>query len=307
MTAAKRVAVLGASGSVGRHVCPALARRGHEVLAIARHPAPQIADYPFLAFDLGEGAPEKLGRIIDAERIDAVVNVAGRSGDSEAELARSYHRLVERLVTALEPVPSRPRFVHLGSVHEYGPVPAGTLIGESLPERPANAYARAKLAGSRAVLAATRRGALNGVVLRTVNTLGPYPPRETFPAALLGLLRTAAVTREPVELDVAAAERDFVDVRDLAEALVSAVTAPVEGEVVNIGRGEAVGIADLVAICFAAAGLPLDLMRLKEAPVRSQGGDWTCADIRAARRLLGWRPVIGLRDSARAMWEATDD
>ena len=38
--------------------------------------------------------------------------------------------------------------------------------------------------------------------------------------------------------------------------------------------------------------------------MESKGGGWTKADIGHAKRVLGWRPVIGLRESLRDMWEA---
>ncbi|RAY12711.1 NAD(P)-dependent oxidoreductase [Actinomadura craniellae] len=300
-----RVAVVGATGCVGRQICPAFARRGHEVLAIARHPARHIASYRFLPLDIAALEPEETARTLQAERVDVVVNAAGRWGPTEAEMVHSHGGLVERLVAAMDLLPGRPRVVHLGSVHEYGPVPAGTLIDESIAPNPSNAYARTKLAGSTAVLDATRAGRMDGVVLRAVNIYGPHPPQETFLAALLRKLH-GATSGGVIEVSIAPARRDFVDVRDVAEAVVKAAAAPVVGRVVNIGRGEAMEMHELVTLLFSAAGLPLDMLKVRDeqVPNRGGGGDWTRADIRLAAELLGWRPEISPWESVRAMWDA---
>ncbi|MEE3921323.1 NAD-dependent epimerase/dehydratase family protein [Micromonospora sp. BRA006-A] len=47
-----RVAVMGASGCVGRQVCAAFAHAGHPVVAVSRRPASHLAAYRFRSLDL---------------------------------------------------------------------------------------------------------------------------------------------------------------------------------------------------------------------------------------------------------------
>ncbi|MFI6517011.1 NAD-dependent epimerase/dehydratase family protein [Spirillospora sp. NPDC050679] len=302
MPALRRVAVLGATGSVGRQVCPAFARRGYDVVAVARRPAAHLRGHRFLALDVTAAEPAVTAGLLAGEGVGVVVNAAGRWGPTEAEMVYSHSRLVARLLAALALLPDPPRLVHLGSIHEYGPVPEGTPIDEALPPRPANPYARTKLEGSQAVLDAGRAGQVDGVVLRAVNMWGPHPPQETFFAGLLRRLRRAAETGEPLRVGVADARRDFVDVRDVAEAVVRAAEAPAAGgRAVNIGSGEAVAVHRLVALVLAASGVPPGAVRIVREQVPSKGGAWVRADIRLAERLLGWRPTFSPRESAAAM------
>ncbi|MEV7008642.1 NAD(P)-dependent oxidoreductase [Streptosporangium sp. NPDC051022] len=296
-----RVAVLGATGCVGRQVCAALSRDGHEVVAVARNHAPHVSAYPFLLMDVAATPAEKIAEVFLTHGVDAVVNATGGWAKLEEEMAYAHVRLVERLVEALTLTASaghRPRLVHVGSIHEYGPVPAGVLIDESVDPRPATPYARTKLAGSQAVLAA---GELDGVVLRAVNVCGPYTTQASFLGMVAARLRDTTAA-EGLELSIADAQRDYLDVRDLADAVVKALSAPAAGRAVNIGRGVATDMRELVALLVAAAGFPPEALKEQDRQVESKGGDWTRADITLAGRLLGWHPRIDLPDSIRDMW-----
>lgn len=304
-----RVVVLGGTGWVGRHVCAAFAREGHHVVAVARHPDPSVAAHGFVVLDIVAAPAARIAGLADDARADVVVNAVdganARDGWDHAEqwLAEANVGMVERLVAGLTRAARPPRLVHIGTIHEYGPVPPGTAIHERLPAAPATVYSRTKLAGSRVVLDAVGRG-LDGVVLRLANVCGPHPSPASFPGKLLRLLRAAVAQRRPLEVALAPGGRDYLDVRDAAEAVVRAAGAAAGGEaVVNIGSGRAVSSRELVETLVAVAGLAPDVIRDTGEPVTSLGGEWTRADIRLAAASLGWTPAIPLAESLRAMWE----
>ncbi|MEU4532831.1 NAD(P)-dependent oxidoreductase [Micromonospora ureilytica] len=304
MTAPRRsrvVVVAGATGCVGRHVARAFLDAQYQVFGLARRGAPHVADIKFRPLDVAAAEPGQLAELFDAEQADVVINAAGGWDRTEEAMRYAHVRLVENLVDAVGATRRRPRLVQVGSIHEYGEVPDGVDIDESVPPRPGTAYAQTKHAGSAAVLRAADTGRLDAVVLRSVNVCGPYTTSASFLGAVRDQLRTAHPDR-PVEITVAPARRDFVDVRDLAAAVLAAATAPAAGRVVNIGRGEAVLIGDLLRLLVRAAGLPSGAVVQRSAEVDSKGGGWTRADIRVARELLGWEPQISLAESLRDMW-----
>ncbi|MFI6026213.1 NAD-dependent epimerase/dehydratase family protein [Amycolatopsis magusensis] len=293
-----RVAVVGASGCVGRQICALSAQRGHDVLAIARKAAEHTARHRFVPLDVAGAPAESVAELLASRRIDVVVNAAGRWGPTEEEMVHSHLGVVRSLVAALELLGDAPRLVHIGSIHEYGPVRSGTAVHESTTPRPSTVYAQTKLAGSRMVLAS------GGVVLRSANTFGPYPPEETFFAALLRRLRAALDSGAPVDITIADAYRDFVDVRDVAAAVLAAAEAPAAGQAINIGSGVAMDMRELVMSLVAVAGFPGELLRTTSRQVPSHGGDWTKVDIGLAHRLLRWGPTFTVAESLRAMWLA---
>ncbi|GAA0930132.1 NAD(P)-dependent oxidoreductase [Nonomuraea longicatena] len=290
-----RVAVLGGTGWVGRHLCAAFAAQGYEVTVVARHRAAHLSGLPFHACDLAAADAAALAALLREVRADVVVNAtdAANAADgwdrTEADLERLNAGAVERLVAAAGTLPWRPRLVQIGTVHELGA---------------SGAYARTKLRGSRAVLDAARAGAVRGVVLRLANVCGPHPSPESFPGKLLASLRRAEAG-EHVTVTVADTRRDFLDVRDAAAATVLAARSPVAGTALSLGSGVAVSMRELLEAFMAVAGLPEGSVTVRAAPVRSLGGDGTRVDVSPARELLGWRPRIGLAESLRAMWEAS--
>ncbi|MDH6213157.1 NAD-dependent epimerase/dehydratase family protein [Streptomyces pseudovenezuelae] len=297
------VAVLGATGCVGRAVTTAFTRAGRPVLEVALRPPPDPTGRRFRALDVAAADPAELAGLLTGARVDTVVNAAGGWVSGEAENQRAHVRLVENLIAALARAPSPVRLVQIGSVHEYGPLPAGTAADETREPRPVSAYARTKLAGAEAVLRATRAGLVDGVVLRAVNLCGPDAAGVGFLGVAARRLRAATPDR-PTELTVADARRDFLDVRDLAAAVLAAVAAPVTGQVINVGRGEAVPMSHLLDLLIGVAGPPPGAVRVRTAPVDSRGGDWTLVDIGRAARLLGWRPTVDLPESIKDMWAA---
>ncbi|MFE1363862.1 NAD-dependent epimerase/dehydratase family protein [Streptomyces anulatus] len=313
---APTVVVLGGTGCIGRHICAAFAGQGYRVVTVARRPAPGVTPHPHRSLDLRTAGPPVLRALFDDERADVVVNATDMAGATDttgvadggearaAELLDANEGLSRSLVDALSGAARTPRLVHIGTIHEYGPGDSGVPLHEDVEPAPVNAYARAKLAGSRAVLDAARSGAVSAVVLRLVNTCGPYPTPAGFAGKLLPTLRAAAAAGEPPAITVGGAMRDWIDVRDIAEAAVLAARRPVSGHAFNIGSGVCVSMRELVGHALAAAGLPDSGVRESTGQLRSLGADWIQADIGRARALLGWSPLVPLKQSLRDMWDA---
>ncbi|MFI1095892.1 NAD-dependent epimerase/dehydratase family protein [Streptomyces sp. NPDC020917] len=300
------VLVLGGTGFLGRHICSAFGAVGATVARVARGASTGAPDGLFTRLDLVDAPAERIADILLATRADVVVNSVGAVwGMSEDQMYEGNTELVRRLVAAIAAVPHEPRLVHLGSLHEYGPVPRGTRISEDVTPAPDTPYGRSKLLGARAVLDAAAEGTLHGTVLRIANVAGPGTP----PDSLLGILarrlheraRTAASGELPAELRLAplTAWRDFIDVRDVADAVVAASVADVCGQVVNIGSGEAVEVRELVRRLIDLSGLTLSVVEDQNRDEQRGDLQWQRCDISRARHLLGWRPRLTLEHSLR--------
>lgn len=304
-----RVAVLGGTGWLGRHTCTALARRGYEPVVVARNRALRPGPYPFLAVDLAEASTAQMSRLLHEYQVAVLVNAtdAANATDgwrpSEQAMERTNVAVVQRLVAAALTLPWRARMIHIGTILEYGTVPAGELINERRTPRPYSAYTTTKLAGSQTVLDAARAGHLDGLVLRVTNICGPQPSPASFPAHLVRLLSEAIASRGRLAVTVTADRRDFIDVRDVAEAVVHAVASSATGHALNIGSGTASDMSTVVRLFVAGAGFPTERVDVDHRQVESLGGTWTCADVRLAEQLIGWRPTISLADSLRDMWQ----
>ncbi|WP_326658217.1 NAD-dependent epimerase/dehydratase family protein [Streptomyces sp. NBC_00385] len=284
-----RVVVFGGGGFLGGHVRTAFAEAGARVTAAGRT----------------EGGPDRLGPFLHAVAPAVVVNAAGAVWGADArQMRESNAGFPGRLVAALAALHHPVRLVHLGSVHEYGPVPNGLALAEDLRPAPRGPYGETKLIGSEAVLRAARSGAVDGVVLRISNVSGPgSPPQSLLGTIAARLAQAGRAGQEPVTLRLAPLEthRDFVDARDVAAAVVAAAwRGGLGGEVLNIGRGEAVCVRELVARLIELSGPRTHAVELvDDTEGRANGAGrgraaWQQVDITRAGRLLAWHPRIPL-------------
>lgn len=303
------VIVLGATGSVGRHISAAVRAAGEEVLMVARRAGTAAGAGRFFPMDLiGEG-PDGLARLIDAERPYAVVNAAGAAWVSSPDvMQQANHALVDNVLAAMAAASWRPRLVHLGSVLEYAPQPPDTSLDERAPTRPTSLYGRTKLRGTEAVLTASAAGQVEAVVLRVSNVIGA----GNSPGSLLGQvaaqLRAAEADGEAVvRVSPLRASRDFVDARDTADAVLAAAALPVGEEVINIGRGEAVPVRTMVERLIDASGKQARIVEKAEpVGVRAHTDlNWMRVETSRARRLLHWTARRSIDSSARDLWEGT--
>jgi len=287
-----RLLVIGATGVIGRHVRDRATADGMEVITAAR--AAGAAD---VRLDLT--GPDLVEVIADV-RPDAVVNCGGvtQHGDAAAMVAVNVVG-VARLQAAL--AGSSARLIQLGSAAEYGEALPGTSIAEDAAVRPAGPYGITKLAGTELVRAAVREG-FDACVLRIFNPVGPGVAITSLPGRLAHELRAPLPPGEPVRVGPLSGYRDFVDLRDVAAAIVSAACAPGPlPPVLNVGSGRAIRMRELAGSLVTIAGGARPVM---EDPDGSAGVGWSQADISLITRTLGWTPVTDLTTSLWDMWEA---
>ncbi|GAA1936716.1 NAD-dependent epimerase/dehydratase family protein [Kitasatospora viridis] len=293
-----KILLLGANGYLGRHAARALrALPGAELYTAGRRPPHD------LTLDLAAGQMPALMADLAALAPDAVVNCAGAVSGSALNLAEANARGPALLSDAMLAAAPQARLVHLGSAAEYGATEMGVALTERSPVAPVGVYGATKLAGSLAVAGSRLEEA---VVLRVFNPVGPGAPAQSLPGRLAGELRRVG-PQGRIRVGDLSAYRDFVDVRDLAEAVALAVTAPRPlPRVLNLGSGSARPVRELVRALTGAAGFRGELVEEAAAgSERSAVVPWQRADVGAAAEHLGWRPVTPLERSLADLWEST--
>ncbi|MFI5953421.1 NAD-dependent epimerase/dehydratase family protein [Cryptosporangium sp. NPDC051539] len=296
-----RVLLLGADGFVGHHVRARLAAEtGLSVITAARR-GDVHAD---VRLDLADGVVGVAHAVRDAVP-DVVVNCAGAATGDIASLAAGNLIAVSNLVDALLTAGRSTRLVHLGSAAEYGRAEAGTSTREDAPERPVTAYGLAKLAATRLVRTAAGAG-LDAVSLRVTTPIGPDAPAVGGAGRVVAQLRAGSigVTTGPLD-DV----RDYVDVRDVADAVVAAALRP-HGQaalpaVINVGSGVGTPTRTMVEALLALAGFTGGLRTDGGGAPRDAAVPWQQVDVAVARTTLGWAPSRPLHTSLRDLWESS--
>ena len=86
---------------------------------------------------------------------------------------------------------------------------------------------------------------------------------------------------------------------DVVQGVVSAVDRPCGYEVINLGRGEPVSLAEFVHVIEECVGQKANVV---SAPMPEADVVSTCADISKAQELLGYAPQISVREGVGRFW-----
>lgn len=225
-----RILVTGAGGFIGRALCPALAARGHAVIAGLRRAEPAPAG----------AAPLVIGEIDAAtdwaavlRGVAAVIHLAQRAhaGSDPAALA-AEPAAAAALIRAMARHGAR-RLVLVSSVKAMGEATApGRPFRPGDAPRPADAYGRAKLATERAATATAAQTGIDLVVIRPPLVYGPGV-RANFAA----LLRLAA-SGLPLPFAAVDNRRSLIARDNLVDLLTLAATHPAAAGMTLLARDD---------------------------------------------------------------------
>ncbi len=297
--------VFGANGFIGTNVVAALRAEPSIQTRGAGLGAPVAGlERDWLDLDLLAG-DSRLEAELRAAAPAIVVNCTGATNGSSSDLVRLNVDTTAALLEGIARSGVRARLIHLGSAAEYGPGPVGVPVAEATEPRPVGAYGIAKLAATRLVAAAAADGR-DAVVLRVFNALGPGMPPGTLPGdALRRLADAAATSASRVEMGPLGSVRDFVDVRDIASAVVAACRVPrIEAPIVNVGSGTGHTSRELVSALAGTLGFRGEIGEAAAGSPRSSDVPWQVADVRLASRVLDWRAAHDFASTVELMVRA---
>ena len=292
------VAVLGASGFVGRWVARLLCRRGVRPYLAVREL--ELAEQIFSAYGInGEiievdlSQLEAVRTLIAKINPDLVFNLAGygvdRSERDETAAYRINAELVDVLCRALaehgnSTWPGQ-RIVHVGSALEYGE------LGGNLPEdstcNPTTLYGKSKLAGTHLLSETCRKLRVKGIVARLFTVYGP----GEHEGRLLPSLLKAAENRQTLPLTEGEQKRDFTYVEDVAEGLLRlSVAEPQPGEIINLATGTLTPVRNFVEAAASILQIPDYNLQFGAIPTRSEEMQHDPVAVDRLRRLVNWTP-----------------
>jgi len=163
---------------------------------------------------------------------------------------------------------------------------------EGMLPNPLNPYALSKYVGEQYCELWTKLYDLPTISLRYFNVYGPRQQKEGPYALVLGIFLEQKKEGCPLTIHGDGSQRrDFVHVRDVIEANISAYNSSALGMVLNVGSGTNLSVNELADL----------ISENKVYEARRQGdADETLADISKIQRVLSWRPKVsfeeGLKD-----------
>ena len=288
-----RVLVTGGAGFVGSNIADALDARGDLVVALDDLSTGDRRNLaPDMAFQHASVADEqKLFDAVKGEGFDAIVHCAAKTKVVESmEKADLYRRVIvdgtRNIVALAEKVRARILVNISTGGAMYGETAACATEGAAA--EPDSNYGKFKLEAERIVA----RSEVPSITLRCANIYGPRQRRDLeggVVAIFLGLWRK----NQPVTIyGEGTAERDYVYVGDVADAVMAAFAGEWSG-VYNIGTGVPTSVNTLVALLTELLGPPPGVVHAAERPVETQR---SCVDPGKAARDGLWTPKTSIRE-----------
>jgi nucleoside-diphosphate-sugar epimerase len=304
-----RVAVTGAAGFIGSHLCERLLADGHEVIGID-----SFSDYYERSRkeqNLQALRSDQRFTLEEIDLVDAdiarslrgaklVFHLAGQPG-VRPSWGGHFDRYVQdnivatqRLLEALREVAVE-RLLFASSSSVYGDAEMFPTKETALP-RPVSPYGMTKLAAEHLTFVYFRNFGIPTTSLRYFTV---YGPRQRPDMAFVRFME-ALVERQEIEIFGDGEQtREFTYVSDAVDGTVKAASADVVGQIVNLGGGSRVTVNRVLATLEEISGLDARRKLLPAAP-----GDprHTGASINVARERLGWEPRIALREGLTKQW-----
>ncbi len=292
--------VTGGSGFIGSHLTAALVGLGADTHVLT---SAVSSVYPHRLTKLRADLTLHEGNLTDRTALRAVVRDArpevvfhlgaythvGKSWSRIDECIQTNVQGTVNLLEALDGTGYR-RFVNTGTSEIYGAI--DVPFAESDRPEPVSPYAVSKHAAEEFCrLGSTARG-WPIVRVRPFNAYGPgQSPDRIIPEVIVRALRG-----DPLPLTQGRQTREFNHVDDLVEGfLLLGVVDGIDGQLMNLGNGEEVAIADLVRTILGLLGDPIEAEfgALPDRPIEI----WRmCCDPSRAADLLGWRPRLTLTE-----------
>jgi GDP-4-dehydro-6-deoxy-D-mannose reductase len=300
MASDRVVLVAGAGGYIGQRLLLSVRQAWPQarVVGIARRAPPGG-----LALDLRDA--DATAQLLAELQPDVVFQLAGviQSSDWE-ELYRTNVLTTLNVLQALSSAPgcNRARVVVAGSAAEYGLVDAQALpVREDSLLNPVLPYGVSKAWQTTLARAWAARG-LDVVVGRIFNVFGTLAPTTTSLGAFAQQIRQARDTggSGPLMVGNLSPRRDFVDIHDIADALIALAERGRQGGVYNICSGRSVSVGDALQQMIQLSGTAV---RVLTDPARVRPVD--VPDIRGSLARIeadtGWLPRVAFETSLRAM------
>ena len=327
----KTVLVSGGAGFIGSHVTVELYQAGYDVVIADNMSNCDTTNYegvskilgvrlPFIKMDFCDAGAVK--DLFEKYHIDALIHFAAFKavGESVAQPLMYYKNNLESFLNVLEAAREHGTHVLFSSSATVYGEPEKTPVTEQSPRQPATSpYGNTKQMCEDFLRDSVAAYGMHGIALRYFNPIGAHPsaligelPRGVPNNLVPFITQTAIGKRECLSIfgnDYPTPDgtclRDYIDIVDLAQAHVCAVTRMVEDkmeepyEIFNVGTGRPVSVLELVTAFEKVNGLKLNY---RIAPRRA--GDVTAiwADPSLAEEKLGWKAKRSVEETLAAAW-----
>jgi nucleoside-diphosphate-sugar epimerase len=284
----KNILVTGGAGFIGSHTVDLLVSKKYNVTVLDNFSFGKKIWVNKKA-KIIKGDIKNLKTCINScNQIDAVFHFAAmsRAGPSQEAITKCINENVLGTKNILEASRIRKikKFVYAGSSTYYGNIRG--FQKENFNNNCLNPYALSKYLGEELCLYYYKNYNLSLNIMRYFNVYGERQPTRGNYALVIGIFLDRLKNKKPLIIHGNGNQRrDFVNVKDVAEANFLSMQSKVKGEIFNVGTGKNFSIKQVAKIISPY----IDYTKPRKGDAKE-----TLADIAKIRKMLKWKPKIGI-------------
>ncbi len=310
------ILVTGAAGFIGSHTAEALLKRGDIVIGIdnlndyydparklanieeARASIPDKDRFIFIKGDIRD--KDLIKRLFKEHRIDVVIHLAAMAGvRASIENPLLYYDV--NLIGTMNLLDfardnNVTNFVFASTSSVYGSTKQIPFQETDNCDRPLAPYPASKRAVEILGYTYHHLYKMNFTALRFFTV---YGPRGRPDMMAYKLLDNIFFGKEVPLFNEGQMHRDWTFINDIVTGVVAAADRPLGYEIINLGRGQPVLLADFVKYIEEVAGRKAHLI---PAPMNEADVPYTYADVSKARKLLGYEPKVSVKEGVVHFW-----
>lgn len=285
------ILITGINGFVGSILRRSLEAKGYLVFGIdteSKDPSVRQADItslPAVLQCMEELSPDFIFHLAAISRVDLTdpsllysINVNGTMN----------------LLSAAARLKKKPGFLLVSSSQVYGVVDDSRQpITEDVPIRPVNHYGASKAAAENIARVFHLDHGLPLVIVRPFNHTGRGQDPHFIIPKIASALREK---KHGIELGNLSVIRDFMDVRDVADAYIRLMERLPDGEIFNVASGTGYRLSDLLTLMQELSHTTLEIKQ-SDSLLRKNEIIKSIGDSTALQHSLKWRPAYGIRDT----------
>lgn len=294
-----KAVIFGGGGFIGSSIADRLLADGHQLRIFER---PRVE--PYRTFLPAEKVEWLTGDLLSQHEVaeaidgmDAVVHLVSSTlpkssnDDPIYDVQSNLVATLQMLNAMVQKKVSRIVFISSGGT-VYG-TPVYLPIDEKHPTEPNVSYGITKLAIEKYLLMYQRLHGMRATILRVTNPFGERQRVETAQGAV-GVFLHRAIDNQPIDIwGDGSVTRDYIYIRDVADAFARALTYEGAHSVFNISSGVGTNLNDLIGVIESTIGREVTRRYL---PARPFDVPTSVLSNELARRELGWSPRTSLED-----------
>jgi nucleoside-diphosphate-sugar epimerase len=291
-----KVLITGGAGFIGSHLCEELTRRGQRVRvadSLVTGKRSNLDHLPSVEFVQGDLADvdfaSRVVKDVDFVLHQAALPSVPRSVKDPITSNRANVDATLNVLVAARDAGVK-RLIFAGSSSAYGNT-ATLPKHEEMPNSPLSPYALQKVVGEQYLQMFTTLYKLETVTIRYFNVFGPRQDPSSAYSGVISLFATALLeNRGPTIYGDGEQTRDFTYVANVVDGVLRACEAPgAAGTVINVATGSRVSLNQLFEAMRKLIGADVTPTY---GPPRAGDVQDSQADIRRAREILGYEPIV---------------